>query len=271
MEIMKKSTKKFKEVRNCNQKAIKKTKEGGITLIALIVTIIILLILAGITIATLTGENGIITNAIQARNEYADGAVAEGFSLLWNEYQIEIRVPTGDNTKGITEGTKVASTEDVKIQGDIKEYLATTETSFWDFLIGKNVINDNGVVNIENLIGGTLSRGNGTEETGDIYQLEESSGTYIVKYHEESSDEGYAIWQVSTTGESAGETIDWDKIFAEAKPAEGQSESNTAIGIGPRGEPVNMDYWYSICITDENENRYISLSRGEIRVISRRY
>ena len=33
-------------------------KEKGITLIALVITIIVLLILAGVTIATLTGENG---------------------------------------------------------------------------------------------------------------------------------------------------------------------------------------------------------------------
>ena len=31
----------------------------GITLIALVITIIVLLILAGVTIATLTGENGL--------------------------------------------------------------------------------------------------------------------------------------------------------------------------------------------------------------------
>ncbi len=42
-------------------------KNKGITLIALIITIVILLILAGITIGTLTGENGIITNAIYAK------------------------------------------------------------------------------------------------------------------------------------------------------------------------------------------------------------
>ena len=36
------------------------TKEKGITLIALIVTIIVLLILAGVTIISLTGENGIL-------------------------------------------------------------------------------------------------------------------------------------------------------------------------------------------------------------------
>ena len=35
-------------------------KNNGITLIALIVTIIILIVLAGISIGTLTGDNGII-------------------------------------------------------------------------------------------------------------------------------------------------------------------------------------------------------------------
>lgn len=35
-------------------------KQKGITLIALVITIIILLILAGISISTLTGENGIL-------------------------------------------------------------------------------------------------------------------------------------------------------------------------------------------------------------------
>ncbi len=48
----------------------KGTKTQGITLIALVVTIIILLILAGITIGTLLGENGIITRATKAREEY---------------------------------------------------------------------------------------------------------------------------------------------------------------------------------------------------------
>ena len=44
---------------------MRKTK--GITLIALVITIIILLILAGVTIASLSGENGILKNATQAK------------------------------------------------------------------------------------------------------------------------------------------------------------------------------------------------------------
>ena len=37
-----------------------KRKQQGITLIALVVTIIVLMILAGISIGALTGENGLI-------------------------------------------------------------------------------------------------------------------------------------------------------------------------------------------------------------------
>ena len=39
-------------------KIAKTKKERGITLIALVVSIVVLLILAGVSIATLTGENG---------------------------------------------------------------------------------------------------------------------------------------------------------------------------------------------------------------------
>ena len=44
-------------------------KQKGITLIALVITIIVLLILAGITIATVTGDNGIIKNANDAKEQ----------------------------------------------------------------------------------------------------------------------------------------------------------------------------------------------------------
>ena len=48
-----------------------KTKSSmkGITLIALVITVIVLLILAGVTIATLTGQNGILTRTNKARTE----------------------------------------------------------------------------------------------------------------------------------------------------------------------------------------------------------
>ena len=56
-------------------------KEEGITLIALVITIIVLLILAGVTIATLTGENGILTKANEASKETDIASVKEQAQL----------------------------------------------------------------------------------------------------------------------------------------------------------------------------------------------
>ena len=47
----------------------KNKQEKGITLLALVITIIVLLILAGITISAITGDDGIIENAGQAKEE----------------------------------------------------------------------------------------------------------------------------------------------------------------------------------------------------------
>ena len=52
-------------------------KNNGITLIALVITIIVLLILAGVTIATLTGENGILTRASEAAERTEKANVIE--------------------------------------------------------------------------------------------------------------------------------------------------------------------------------------------------
>ena len=49
----------------------------GITLIALVITIIVLLILAGVTISMLTGENGILTKANNSKNETAKATAKE--------------------------------------------------------------------------------------------------------------------------------------------------------------------------------------------------
>ena len=56
-------------------------KEQGITLIALAVTIIVMLILAGVTIATLNGENGIITQTKNAKKMSEASSEKEAIEL----------------------------------------------------------------------------------------------------------------------------------------------------------------------------------------------
>jgi flagellar basal body-associated protein FliL len=48
--------------------------QRGITLVALVITIIVLLILAGITISLTVGQNGIITTSQEAGKNYVNAA-----------------------------------------------------------------------------------------------------------------------------------------------------------------------------------------------------
>ena len=66
---------------------MKRTKKSqlkqnkGITLIALIITIIVLLILAGVTIAALSGPNGILSNADKAKEQTAESGAREKINI----------------------------------------------------------------------------------------------------------------------------------------------------------------------------------------------
>ena len=70
----------------------------GITLIALVITIIVLLILAGVSIAMLTGENGILTQAQRAANETENAAQNE--AAILDEYNQYLNNVTGGGTTG---------------------------------------------------------------------------------------------------------------------------------------------------------------------------
>ena len=56
----------------------------GITLIALVITIIVLLILAGVSIAMLTGQNGILNQATNAKEDTKAAEVADKINMALN-------------------------------------------------------------------------------------------------------------------------------------------------------------------------------------------
>ena len=69
---------------------MEKQKENkGITLIALVITIIVILILAGVSIAMLTGQNGILTQAQKAGEQTEIGEEKEAITLAYNGAKAE--------------------------------------------------------------------------------------------------------------------------------------------------------------------------------------
>ena len=144
--------------------------KNGITLIALVITIIVLIILAMVTIAMLTGPNGLLNKSVEAKIENSHGEVRERLQLETNAYLSE------------------------KLEGKYTKDLLTylQEHEFVEAESNK--------VLIDNLSQGgkSIVTGKGTEET-DIYKLEEKTeetgsttklaSTEIVKIAETTSKE----------------------------------------------------------------------------------
>ena len=160
----------------------KNKKNGGITLIALVITIIVLLILAGVTIATLTGDNGILTKATEAKEqtELADekekvelsatGALtkANGGEISQENLEEELgkyfetgkyAVEAGTNEDG-TEGYIVTITENdpngrkyfVDKNGNVEDYIVREPEEPTEGT-GTNFNMDYGVIEVEFLNG----------------------------------------------------------------------------------------------------------------------
>ena len=87
-------------------KISKKSKINGITLIALVITIIVLLILAGISISMLSGENSILNQAGRARDITGEKSIAERVQLAY--------------MGALSEGKGTVTTE--KLQTELNKY-----------------------------------------------------------------------------------------------------------------------------------------------------
>lgn len=86
---------------------MKTEKIAGITLIALVITIIILLILAGISIVALTSQNGILNKANNAKEETQKTAAKE---------KVQIAVGGSFSTEEIIDNTSLRENLD-KVEG----------------------------------------------------------------------------------------------------------------------------------------------------------
>ena len=83
---------------------MKKLKEKrGITLIALVITIIVLLILAGVTIATLTGDNGILQKTSDAKIRTTEAEGLEKIQLAVMASRDENGINTTSLAKNLSE------------------------------------------------------------------------------------------------------------------------------------------------------------------------
>lgn len=137
-------------------KDVENQKTDGITLIALVVTIIVLLILAGITISLVIGQNGIITKANQAKVKQEKAQIYESLKLKILDKEIEQNITEDDST----------------------DYSNWLKENGW--------IDSNRKVNVEKVVGKKLSTGNGTEK--DIYKVEIEGEDLVLNYYNKENE-----------------------------------------------------------------------------------
>ena len=102
----------------------------GITLIALVITIIVLLILAAVSIAMLSGENSILKKANEARDNYAEGTLDESVKIAVGNIMTENLTWPGydDATTIIAETNKVNNKiENLAIDGNVTEEVVSAQ------------------------------------------------------------------------------------------------------------------------------------------------
>ena len=111
--------------------------EKGITLVALVITIVILLILAGIAIAALTGDNGLFSRAQQAKEETIKSQLKEEITMSIQEIQTE-ELPKGNNVtlETLADGQLESKLKDItvalendEINGEYKDYEYTIDSN----------------------------------------------------------------------------------------------------------------------------------------------
>lgn len=149
----------------------KKTRAKGITLIALVVTVVILLILAGISINLVLGENGIISKAQESRLKSDNATVSDSLKMMIARYSID------DMGEGKT------------------DVLARLNSD--------GITDANDVINVPVLVGKKLGTGNGSG-TKDVYVIKDNKLYYYDKKGEKTDLGDIANLQFSGDKQESG-------------------------------------------------------------------
>ena len=118
-------------------------EQKGVTLIALVITIIVLLILAGVSIAMLTGDNGILTKASSSNETNSIAQIKEDVSLAVSEIMANKADPTyngNESTLSIKNIATIAARNDASLTittDSLAETEITDSSASFDVTVNK--------------------------------------------------------------------------------------------------------------------------------------
>ena len=158
-----------------------KNRENGITLIALVVTIIVLIILAGVSISMLVGDNGIITQAQKAKLDTEIANEKEAVSIAYTGVMIE-NEGGGVSAEELKQEMIQNGRTDVKNVTDNANQIIVEFNSGRKYTINANgkIEEDNNNIEIKNTksiwFGDSAMRGHGNNDKGFPEYFSEITG-----------------------------------------------------------------------------------------------
>ena len=191
-------------------------QKNGITLVALVITIIVLLILAGVTIAMITGENGILNKAKQAKQIQEEKQAEEQDILSDYEAQMSGGLETYNESKKVNNPKLCEGMIPIKWNGTNWEVCKADDPEWFDY--------DGEKRQWANVM---LSDGATDKEVGDIVTEEELGSMFvwipryaysIKEYHtEKDGTEGQAKVGITDVSFLKGTTnSDGNKTYGES-------------------------------------------------------
>ncbi len=154
----------------------------GITLIALVITIIVLLILAGVSIAMLTGQNGILTQAQKADDNTSDAEIADRINMALNAEFTNLLADNKFSGTGIGTAESIATANGItgandETTGEFKITVNTTliPNSEEAVLTIRSNVNKSITGNITYVPAKPADATNGTQATAATYKINPAS------------------------------------------------------------------------------------------------
>ena len=178
-------------------------RNKGITLIALVVTIIVLLILAGVSINMLTGQNGILNRASEAKNKTTDAQNKEELEFALSQMAMEYHLNGGaatfsDYIFAHEDDLKAAlGTSNVSLNSEAKTITLATSLT----ISGETTVASGAKIDL------TVAQGGGNEEIE--WSVNDKSKATVVKKDDSKAtvtgvSEGAAV--ITATAKNSGKT-----------------------------------------------------------------
>lgn len=181
----------------------------GITLVALVISIIVMLILAGVTISMIIGNNGIFTKVVESEKEYSKAEIGEALDMIVNSKFMEAYASSSTNGADISEyfnETKMlAYLSGTEEEGDGTAYITAVESSdkiILDASGAETEIYSVYLINVSAVSESVTRYGQGTSlDDGDVFTLEvqtdetsgASTGKYDVYYYDSDKNKSEAL------------------------------------------------------------------------------